>query len=90
MTDGVESAIEKARAAGGAKDVTVVGGANTAQQIIRAGLFDELQIGIVRVLIGSGLRFFDNANASLTGLQLEKTVIFESPSRIDITYRVFR
>ena len=64
--------MEKARAAAGAKDVTVVGGANMAQQIIRAGLFDELQIGIVPILIGSGLQFFDNANASLKGLRLEK------------------
>src|SRR5213082_488570 len=41
VTDGIESAIEKAKAAAGDKDVTVVGGANTAQQCVRAGLVDE-------------------------------------------------
>ena len=85
---GIRSAMEKAKAAAGEKDVTVVGGANTAHQIINAGLFDELQISIVPILLGSGLRFFDNANASIENMPLEKTQILESPSRIDITYRV--
>ncbi|HEU0296564.1 MAG TPA: dihydrofolate reductase family protein [Anaerolineales bacterium] len=88
ITDGVESAIEKARAAAGEKDVTVVGGASTAQQCINAGLFDEIQIGIVPILLGSGLRFFENA--AFENIQLEKTDILESPSRIDLRYRVVR
>src|SRR5215213_3460011 len=61
VTDGIEQAIEQAKAAAGEKDVTIVGGANTAQQIINARLFDEIQIGIVPELFGGGLRFFDNA-----------------------------
>jgi dihydrofolate reductase len=88
VTDGVESAIEKARTAAGEKDVTVVGGASTAQQCINAGLFDEIQIGIVPILLGSGLRFFENA--SFENIQLEKIDILESPSRIDLRYRVVR
>ena len=90
VTDGIRSAMEKAKAAAGEKDVTVVGGANTAQQIINAGLFDELHIAIVPVLFGSGLRFFDNANVSIENMLLEKTQILESPSRIDIKYRVVK
>jgi dihydrofolate reductase len=88
VTDGIHSAIEKAKAAAGEKDVTVVGGANTAQQIIRSGLFDELQIGIVPILLCSGLRFFDNV--SIGNMQLDIAQILQSPSRVDIGYRVVK
>ena len=46
VTDGIESAIEQAKVAAGEKDVTIVGGASIAQQVINARLFDEIQIGI--------------------------------------------
>lgn len=85
VIDGIEHAIQEAKAAAGEKDVTVIGGANTAQQCISAGLFDELQIGIVPILLGGGLRFFENI--FLDKVELEKTVIYESPSRIDLRYR---
>lgn len=42
--DGIESALEQARAAAGGKDIRVAGGANTVQQSIEAGLLDEIQI----------------------------------------------
>ena len=86
VIDGIEHAIQEAKAAAGEKDVTVIGGANAAQQCINAGLFDELRIGIVPILLGGGLRFFDNI--SIEPLDLEQMRIFESPSRIDICYRV--
>src|SRR5437588_10859527 len=60
VTDGIERAIEKAKAAAGDKQVMVVGGANTAQQCLRAGLVDEIHIGIVPVLFGAALRFFEH------------------------------
>ena len=88
ITDGIESAIEKAKKAAGDKDVTVIGGAMTAQQCINAGLFDEIQIGNVPVLFGGGLRFFDNI--SIENVELERTGILESPSRIDLRFRPVR
>jgi dihydrofolate reductase len=88
ITDGIESAIEKAKAAAEDKDVTVIGGAMTAQQCINASLFDEIQIGIVPVLLGDGLRFFDNI--SIEDVELERPVILESPSRIDLRFRVVK
>ncbi len=88
VTDGIESAIAQAKAAAGDKQVTVVGGANTAQQCLRAGLVDELHIGVVPVLLGEGLRFFEpSANVRL---RLERTRVFESPSRTDLWFRVVR
>ena len=88
VTDGIENAIERAKAAAGEKDVTIVGGASTAQQVINARLFDQIEIGIVPVLLGGGLRFFDNA--SIESIELEPLSILESPSRIDLRFRVVR
>src|SRR2546430_15490463 len=86
VTDGIESAIEKAKAAAGDKHVMVVGGANTAQQCLRAGLVDEIHIGIVPVLVGKGLRFFEPlVNEQM---ELERTRVFESPGRTDLWFRV--
>lgn len=48
VTDGIESAIEQAKKAAGDRDVTVIGGASTAQQCLKAGLADELHIDIIR------------------------------------------
>jgi len=88
VTDGIERAIEKAKAAAGDKQVTVVGGANTAQECMRAGLVDEIHIGIVPVLFGEGLRFFEpQANEQL---ELERIRVFESPTRTDLWFRVVK
>ena len=83
------SAIQKARkAAGDKKCVTVVGGASTAQQCISSGLADEIQIGIVPVLFGSGLRLLENLGDE--PVRLETIQVLKSADRIDITYRVVR
>ncbi|TMF44601.1 MAG: dihydrofolate reductase [Chloroflexi bacterium] len=88
VTDGIQSAIEKAKAAAGDKHVMVVGGANTAQQCLRAGLVDEIHMGLVPVLLGEGLRFFEPlANEQL---ELERTRVFESPTRTDLWFRVVK
>jgi dihydrofolate reductase len=89
VTDGIESAIAQAKAAAGAKDVTVVGGPATTQQIIKARLFDELQLGIMPVMLGEGLRFFEQL--AISEIKLEKVGIIESVAgRTDIKYRVVR
>jgi dihydrofolate reductase len=89
VTDGIESAIAKARVAAGDKDVTVVGGADTTQQIIKAGLFDEIQLGIMPVMLGQGLPLF--AQLAISEIKLEKVGIVESGAgRTDLKYRVLR
>ena len=89
VTDGIASAIDRAKAAAGDKDVTVVGGANTTQQCLQAGLLDELQIGIMPVLLGDGLRLFEHL--STEQLELEKVRVIESPAgRTDMIFRVVK
>jgi dihydrofolate reductase len=88
VTEGIERAIEMAKAAAGDKHVVVVGGANTAQQCLRAGLVDEIRIGIVPVLFGEGLRFFEPRVDEQ--MKMERTRVFESPTRTDLWFRVVR
>jgi dihydrofolate reductase len=59
VTEGIESALDQARAAAGELDANVAGGADAIQQYIRAGLLDELQIHIAPVLLGRGRRLLE-------------------------------
>jgi dihydrofolate reductase len=59
VTDGIESALEQARAAAGDRDVAIAGGAATANQYLAAGLIDELRTHVAPVTIGAGERLFD-------------------------------
>jgi dihydrofolate reductase len=88
VPEGIEAAVQKAKRAAGTRDVTVVGGASTAQQIIRAGLADELEIGMVPVLFGEGLRLFENFGDRAPELEMIK--VMNSPGRTDFGYRVVK
>ena len=59
VTDGLESAVKQAKAAARGKSVAVHG-ADTIQQLLNTGLLDELNIDVAAVLLGSGIRLFDN------------------------------
>ena len=74
VTDGIESALDQAREAAGGKDVMLGGGADVAQQYLRAGLVDEMEIHLVPVLLGGGERLFDGVGRDLHGLELVRTV----------------
>lgn len=86
VTDGIESAVTQAKAAAGDKDVQVIG-ANTIQECLNAGLCDELQIDIIPVLLGEGLRLFENIDTEK--IKFERTNVEEMTSaRTSITFRV--
>src|SRR5690242_4312508 len=59
VTDGIESAVSQAKAAAGEKNVGVHG-ADTIQQLLNAGLLDEIRVDIAALLLGSGVRLFDH------------------------------
>jgi dihydrofolate reductase len=88
VTDGIESALERARAAASGRDVALGGGADVAQQYLAAGLIDELQIHLVPVLLGDGARLFENLGPTPT--RLECTRAIEAPGVTHLTYRVVR
>jgi dihydrofolate reductase len=88
ITNGIESTMEKAKAAAGDKYVTVVGGANTFQQCVNKGLFDEIQVDVVPVLLGGGLRLFEHINVE--HIELESMKVIESPGVTHLRYRVVK
>ena len=61
VTDGIEAALEQARAAANGQDVRVGGGASVVRQYLDAGLIDELHVAIAPVLLGGGERLFENS-----------------------------
>lgn len=85
VTDGIENAIRQAIASAGDKDVVVLG-ANTGQQALKAGLVDELQIGIAPILLGKGLRFFEHLDD--LEIELEKIKTIETGRQVEIWYKV--
>lgn len=74
VTDGIQSALDQARRAAGRKDVLVAGGASVANQYLKTGLVDEMNINLVPILLGSGERLFDGVGDDLHGLELVRTV----------------
>jgi dihydrofolate reductase len=74
VTNGIETALELAMRAAGDKDVSLAGGASTAQQYLAAGVVDEMEINVVPTLLGSGERLFDGVGDNLHGLDLVRTV----------------
>jgi dihydrofolate reductase len=88
VTDGIESALEQAKAAAGDRDVSVARGANVIQQYLKAGLLDEIQIHLVPVLLGEGIRLFDRMGRR--PIELESTRMIESPEVTHLRYRVVK
>ncbi len=87
VTEGIEDTISRAKAAAGDKNVMLIG-ASVNQQAINAGLCDELHIGIMPILLGSGLRLFEHLDVAR--IRLEKIKLFESGARTDLWFRIVR
>jgi riboflavin biosynthesis pyrimidine reductase len=85
VTDGFESAVEQARDAAVEKHVLVAGGASLAQQVLRAGLLDELPIHLTPVLLGRGTRLLEDVDPAL---RLESTRVIESPAVTHLRFEV--
>jgi dihydrofolate reductase len=88
VTDGIEGALEDAKAVAGDKDVAVMGGAEIGQQYIRAGLIDEISIHLVPVLLGSGTRMFDHLGGE--HIQLETAGVIETPLATHLRFRIVK
>jgi dihydrofolate reductase len=88
VTDGIESAVRQAKKAAGKKNVYLMGGANVVQQCIKAGLVDEMMIHLVPVLLGSGIRLFDNLGTGQ--IELEEEKVIKAPGVIHLKFRVLK
>jgi dihydrofolate reductase len=85
--DGVEAAVEKARAAAGDGKVGILG-AGIARQCIEAGLLDEIVVQVAPILLGDGVRLFDSPGGGR--IALERTGLTESGRLTDLSFRVAR
>jgi dihydrofolate reductase len=88
VTDGIESALDQARAVAGEKNVHVAGGADVVQQYLNAGLLDELQIHVAPMLLGSGTRLLDNLDAAAIEFRAKR--VRSSPYVTHLKYEVAR
>jgi dihydrofolate reductase len=86
VTDGIESALERAHAAAGGNDVSIAGGASTVRQYLAAGLLDELYLHIVPVVQGAGERLLEDVGDP----RLEPIKIVDSPAVTHVKYREIR
>ncbi len=87
VTDGIESALEQARGVAGEKDVAIAGGANVVQQYLNAGLLEEMQIHVAPLLLGGGVRLFED-HVGDQQPEVQATRVIESPSVTHLKYRV--
>lgn len=85
VTDGIHSALEQAKAAAGDRNVDIGGGAHTVRQYLAADLVDELQLHVVPVLLGDGLRLFEGLGARRR--VLERVRVVETPLATHLKYR---
>ncbi len=85
VTNGIESALERAREAAGDKDVFIGGGAATINEYLAAGLIDELELHVVPILLGGGARLFDGVGPEV---KLELLRVIEAPGVTHLKYRV--
>lgn len=90
VTDGVESAVEQARAAAHGKNVAIAGGGTLVRQAIALGLLDELELHVVPVLLGDGMRLLgpDLGLDGMEGIELTPTRVVAAPDVTHIRYRV--
>ena len=90
VTDGVASAIDQAVAAAAGKNVAIAGGGTLVREVIKLGLLDELELHVVPVILGDGMRLLDpNLDLeSKQAIELTPIRVINTPEVTHIRYRV--
>jgi dihydrofolate reductase len=90
VTDGIESAIDQARAAAHGKNVAIAGGGTLLRQVIGLGLLDELELHIVPVILGDGMRLLtpELGLGDREGLELTPDRVIATPDVTHIRYKL--
>ena len=73
VTDGIASALDKARQAANGKDIRIGGGVSTIQQFLRAGYIDEMHLAISPMFLGAGEHFFAGIDLPALGFKETQT-----------------
>ena len=88
VTVGIESTLKQAVEAAGGKDIMLLGGANVAQHFLKAGSLDEIHLHLVPVLLGEGIRLFENIGTE--HIDLEQLSVIEDPGVTHFRFRVVK
>jgi dihydrofolate reductase len=88
VTDGIEAALGLACAAAGDKNVGIWGGANIIRQYLKAGLLDEMQIHLIPILLGGGVRLFEDLDPE--GIELRRASSIDTPSATHFRFEVVK
>ncbi len=90
VTDGIASALEQARAAAGGKNVAIAGGGTLLRHVIKLGLLDELELHIIPVILGEGMRLLDSdlGLGPKEGIELTLLRVINTPEATHVRYRV--
>jgi dihydrofolate reductase len=88
VTEGLEHAVERARAAAGDRDVAIAGGGTVVRQALELGLVDELELHVVPVVLGGGMRLLDLALPARQGLELVPLRVVDTPEVLHARFRV--
>jgi dihydrofolate reductase len=84
---GLDTGLERANAAAGARDILIMGGGRLIREALQAGVVDELHLSISPILLGGGKRLFEGYDGPL---QLEPNWSVVSPFAMHLGYRVVR
>jgi dihydrofolate reductase len=88
INDGIEGALEKAKSSAKGKDIRLQGGANMIQQFLNVGLVDDFTIHISPVILGSGIRLFENIDRDKYNVKISDVIPSELTTHI--RYRLKR
>jgi len=84
VTDGIDSALKRARDAAGSKDVRIGGGVATIRQYLVAGTIDEMHLAISPVLLGEGENLFAGIDLHRMGFRVQRKIEGENATHLII------
>jgi dihydrofolate reductase len=88
VTDGIDAALERAKAAAKGKDIRIGGGASTIRQYLEARLIDEMHIAIAPVILGSGEHLLGGIDVLALGYELTQHVTTQLATHFVLARRV--
>jgi dihydrofolate reductase len=87
VTEGIQAALEQAKAAASGGDVRLGGGISTIRQYLSAGLIDELHLAVRPVVMGSGENLFAGLDLRAFGYECERSVAGERATQVFLRKR---
>jgi dihydrofolate reductase len=82
VTDGIEAALARAKAAAGEGDIHIAGGVSTVRQYLEAGLIDRMHLAISPVVLGRGEAFFAGLDLPQLGFQVTEQTAGENAMHV--------